>query len=118
MGTCGSRGSHSAPKSRAAAERTRGQRTAENRSSPAGLRRQAVADVGRPLRTSTRKPMPFVNPLIDRWSRGEPVLSAWVSSGEPLIASFLAACGYDEVLVDLQHGAVEIGDLSDVFAAI
>jgi 4-hydroxy-2-oxoheptanedioate aldolase len=46
------------------------------------------------------------------------VLSGWVSSGEPLIASFLAACGYDEVLVDLQHGAVEIGDLQDVFAAI
>jgi 4-hydroxy-2-oxoheptanedioate aldolase len=46
------------------------------------------------------------------------VYSGWVSSGEPLIASFLAACGFDEVLVDLQHGAVEIGHLPGAFAAI
>ena len=30
----------------------------------------------------------------------------------------LAGCGFDEVLVDLQHGAVEIGHLPGAFAAI
>jgi 4-hydroxy-2-oxoheptanedioate aldolase len=60
----------------------------------------------------------FVNPLLERWAAGGVVYSGWLSSGEPLIASFLAACGFDEVLVDLQHGAVEIGHLPGAFAAI
>lgn len=62
--------------------------------------------------------MGFVNPLLERWAGGEVVYSGWVSSGEPLIAGFLAGCGFDEVLVDLQHGAVELGDLPNAFAAI
>lgn len=62
--------------------------------------------------------MSFVNPLLDRWAKGGAVYSGWVSSGEPLIASFLAACGFDEVLVDLQHGAVELAHLPAAFAAI
>jgi 4-hydroxy-2-oxoheptanedioate aldolase len=60
----------------------------------------------------------FVNPLLARWKSGGAVYSGWVSSGEPLIAGFLAGCGFDEVLVDLQHGAVEIGHLPAAFAAI
>jgi 4-hydroxy-2-oxoheptanedioate aldolase len=60
----------------------------------------------------------FVNPLLERWASGGVVYSGWVSTGEPLIASFLAGCGFDEVLVDLQHGAVEMGDLPRAFAAI
>ena len=62
--------------------------------------------------------MAFVNPLLERWAAGGVVYSGWVSSGEPLIAGFLAGCGFDEVLVDLQHGAVEIGHLPGAFAAI
>ena len=62
--------------------------------------------------------MAYTNPLLERWAAGGVVYSGWVSSGEPLIAGFLAGCGYDEVLVDLQHGAVEIGHLSGVFATI
>lgn len=62
--------------------------------------------------------MGFVNPLVERWASGGVVYSGWVSSGEPLIASFMAACGFDEVLVDLQHGAAEIGHLPGAFAAI
>jgi 4-hydroxy-2-oxoheptanedioate aldolase len=60
----------------------------------------------------------FVNPLLQRWAEGGVVYSGWVSSGEPLIASFLAGCGFDEVLVDLQHGAVELAHLPAAFAAI
>ncbi len=62
--------------------------------------------------------MAFVNPLLERWAAGGAVYSAWVTSGEPLIAGFLAGCGFDEVLVDLQHGAVEIGHLPGAFGAI
>ena len=62
--------------------------------------------------------MSYVNPLLDRWAKGGVVYSGWVSSGEPLIASFLASCGFDEVLVDLQHGAVELVHLPAAFAAI
>jgi 4-hydroxy-2-oxoheptanedioate aldolase len=60
----------------------------------------------------------FVNPLLARWADGGVVYSGWVSSGEPLIAGFLAGCGFDEVLVDLQHGAVELAHLPGAFAAI
>jgi len=60
----------------------------------------------------------FTNPLLDRWANGGVVCSAWVTSGEPLTASFLASCGFDEVIVDLQHGAVEVGHLPALFAAI
>ena len=62
--------------------------------------------------------MTFVNPILERWRRGEVVYSGWVSSPEPLTANWLAACGFDEVLADLQHGAIEVGDLPTLFAAI
>jgi 4-hydroxy-2-oxoheptanedioate aldolase len=60
----------------------------------------------------------FVNPLLERWRTGGVVYSGWVSSGEPLTASWLAAAGFDEVLADLQHGAVEVGHLPALFGAI
>jgi 4-hydroxy-2-oxoheptanedioate aldolase len=62
--------------------------------------------------------MPFVNPLRAKWNAGEPTFSAWLSSGEPLIAEYLAGCGYDEVVADLQHGAIEVGHLPALFQAI
>lgn len=62
--------------------------------------------------------MAFVNPLLERWRRDETVYSGWVSSGEPLIASFLGTSPFDEILADMQHGAVEVGHLPALFAAI
>ena len=62
--------------------------------------------------------MTYVNPLRATWSAGRPTFSAWLSSGEPLIGEYLAGCGYDEVLADLQHGAIEIGHLPALFQAI
>lgn len=62
--------------------------------------------------------MSYVNPINARWAAGQPTFSAWLSSGEPLIAEYLAGCGYDEVIADLQHGAIEIADLPNLFAAI
>jgi 4-hydroxy-2-oxoheptanedioate aldolase len=62
--------------------------------------------------------MPFENPLRRRWAAGQPTFSAWLSTGEPMIARWLAATGYDEVLADLQHGAIEIGHLPALFQAI
>ena len=62
--------------------------------------------------------MAYVNPILERWREGGVVYSGWVSSGEPLTANWLAAAGFDEVLADLQHGAVEVGHLPALFAAI
>lgn len=62
--------------------------------------------------------MTYVNPLRAKWSAGQPTFSAWLSSGEPLIAEYLAGCGYDEVVADLQHGAIEAGHLPGLFQAI
>ena len=62
--------------------------------------------------------MTYVNPLQAKWAAGTPTFSGWLTSGEPLIAEYMAGCGYDEVLADLQHGAVEIGHLPGLFGAI
>jgi 4-hydroxy-2-oxoheptanedioate aldolase len=62
--------------------------------------------------------MTFVNPLRAKWSAGQPTFGAWLSSGEPIIAEYLAGCGYDEVVADLQHGAIDPVHLPALFQAI
>src|SRR5262249_21498402 len=62
--------------------------------------------------------MPFENPIRRRWVAGQPTFSAWLSTGEPMIARWLAASGYDEVLADLQPGATAISHLPALFQAI
>ena len=62
--------------------------------------------------------MTFVNPLRAKWAAGQPTFSAWLSSGEPIIAEYLAGAGYDDVVADLQHGAIEVFHLPALFQAI
>ena len=53
-----------------------------------------------------------------RWRADEPTLGGWIMTHDPIIAEQLARCGFDEVTVDLQHGSIEIGHLSNLFMAI
>ncbi len=66
----------------------------------------------------------MLEPLKTRWSRGETTLGAWCMAPCPLTAELLAKCGFDWVLVDMQHGgmgfetAVEMVRAIDVSNAI
>src|SRR5690606_35631671 len=52
------------------------------------------------------------------WRSGGAVLGGWVMTHDPIIAEEMARCGFDEVVIDLQHGSVEIGHLADLFLAV
>ena len=56
--------------------------------------------------------------LRARWRAGEATLGGWIMTHDGIIAEQLARCGFDEVSVDLQHGSVEIGHLTNLFMAI
>ena len=62
--------------------------------------------------------MAYVNPLKARWAAGQPVLGGWLLGRDPLVAEYLAGCGFDEVCVDLQHSHVDPRDLVPMFMAI
>jgi 4-hydroxy-2-oxoheptanedioate aldolase len=62
--------------------------------------------------------MGYENPLKAIWRSGRATYGGWVSTADPTIAEWIAACGFDEVLVDQQHGTIEPSQLGAVFAAI
>ncbi len=62
--------------------------------------------------------MSEANPLLARWAAGRASLGGWVFSADPFVAETMAACGFDELIVDQQHGAIGPGDLVGLFAAI
>jgi 4-hydroxy-2-oxoheptanedioate aldolase len=50
----------------------------------------------------------IVATLAERIRRGECVFSAWVGLNEPMIAEQLAREGFDAVVMEMQHGAVDV----------
>lgn len=62
--------------------------------------------------------MTYQNPLRAIWASGRASYGGWVSTADPHIAEWIASCGFDEVLVDQQHGSVEPSQLGGVFTAI
>jgi 4-hydroxy-2-oxoheptanedioate aldolase len=62
--------------------------------------------------------VPYENPFLTRLAAGEPSIGSWVSTSEPIIAELIASVGFDHVIVDMQHGAVELGTLAPVLQAI
>ena len=58
------------------------------------------------------------NPVRTALRAGRPVVSGWLTVGHPLLAESLAHAGYDAVTVDVQHGAVDDGELLGVLQAI
>lgn len=56
--------------------------------------------------------------LRSRWRAGESTLGGWIMTHDAILAEQLARCGFDEVTVDLQHGSVEIGHLTNLFLGI
>jgi 4-hydroxy-2-oxoheptanedioate aldolase len=53
-----------------------------------------------------------------RLTAGVPSLIGWCSTGHPLLAETMAHAGFAAVTVDMQHGAVDVGELLSVLQAI
>ena len=51
------------------------------------------------------------------WDDGRPALGIWLSTSSPVTVERLAASGVDYLCADLQHGAIELGDLAAVLPA-
>jgi 4-hydroxy-2-oxoheptanedioate aldolase len=60
----------------------------------------------------------YENPLKKIWRSGRASYGGWVTTADPTIAEWMAAIGFDEVLVDQQHGTVDASSLGGVFTAI
>ena len=58
------------------------------------------------------------NAALAKWRRGEPSVGAWLSVGNVHIAELVANAGFDWVVLDLQHGLIEYGDLLRMLPAI
>jgi 4-hydroxy-2-oxoheptanedioate aldolase len=58
------------------------------------------------------------NKLKTLWAEGKPTLNGWLSIGNPFTAEIMAAQGYDSICIDVQHGALDYGDVLPMFQAM
>lgn len=58
------------------------------------------------------------NRVKQRWREGQPSVGTWLSLGNPLAAELLAHAGFDWLVVDLEHNAIDLADLQAIFQAI
>ena len=56
--------------------------------------------------------------IRSRWMSGEPAVSAWLSIGNSYSAEIIAASGVDAILVDLQHGMIDVQTMIVMLQAI
>lgn len=57
------------------------------------------------------------NALKKRIAAGELTIGAWLGVPEPLVAEAMASCGFDWMVVDMEHGAIDVADLPALFIA-
>ncbi|MEG9862530.1 MAG: aldolase/citrate lyase family protein [Parvularculales bacterium] len=58
------------------------------------------------------------NKVKKLWSEGKPVLQGWCSIGNSFTAEIMAAQGYDAVVIDMQHGALDYSDALPMIQAM
>lgn len=58
------------------------------------------------------------NSLRARLTEGETVMGAWVMTRSPSFVELASAIGLDFVLIDLEHGALDLGDVEDLLRAV
>jgi 2-keto-3-deoxy-L-rhamnonate aldolase RhmA len=56
--------------------------------------------------------------LKDKMRRGEPAIGTWMSMAHPSIAEILAMAGYDFVVVETEHTAIDVSEVLRVLIAI
>lgn len=60
----------------------------------------------------------FTNKLKRMWAEGRPALNGWLSIGNAFTAEIMAAQGYDSVVIDAQHGALDYAALLPMLQAV
>jgi 4-hydroxy-2-oxoheptanedioate aldolase len=58
------------------------------------------------------------NPLARGWASGRPAVVGWLQIPAPLSAEALSRCGYDGLVVDLQHSPIDLSDAVAMMTAI
>lgn len=58
------------------------------------------------------------NQLRTRWQAGQTAYSAWVATDSPYVAEVVASVDFDAVVVDLQHGVMDVAAAVGMFQAI
>lgn len=58
------------------------------------------------------------NTLKQLWAVGKPAMNGWCSIGNAFTAEIMAAQGYDSVTIDIQHGALDYGDVLPMLQAM
>lgn len=56
--------------------------------------------------------------LAGRLSNGETLYCGWVTMPEPLVAEAIARCGFDCVVLDMQHGLLDTGSVMTAIGAV
>jgi 2-dehydro-3-deoxyglucarate aldolase len=56
--------------------------------------------------------------LCGRLQRDEAVIGSWINSGSPIVAELMAATGFDFLTVDVEHSAVDLPQVQQIFQAI
>jgi 4-hydroxy-2-oxoheptanedioate aldolase len=62
--------------------------------------------------------MPYDNPFLARLDAGKASIGSWVSTAEPVFAELIASIGFDHVLIDMQHGSIELSNLVPVLTGV
>lgn len=55
--------------------------------------------------------------LKQRIAAGEVTIGAWLGVPEPLVAEAMVSCGFDWMVADMEHGALDVRDMPALFAA-
>lgn len=58
------------------------------------------------------------NRVKQRLRAGQPQFGSLLNFGDPLVAEMMAAVGFDWLLVDTEHGPIDLGALATMFATI
>jgi 4-hydroxy-2-oxoheptanedioate aldolase len=58
------------------------------------------------------------NHVKQRLRAGRPAFGSLLNFGDPLVAEMMAACGFDWLLVDTEHGPIDLAALATMFATI
>lgn len=58
------------------------------------------------------------NPVWTRWRVNQPVISAWLGIDSGYLAELVASLDFDAVVVDLQHGMMDLATAITMFQAI
>lgn len=60
----------------------------------------------------------LARPIKEKWLRGEPSIGTWMSMAHPSIAEILAMAGYDFVVVETEHTAIDVSEVLRLLMAI